>query len=127
MSGLQDLPSSWRCPQCQVSKDEFQAVIEEVAGFAENQDYGVGFNTWTSGQKDWPSFSCLRSLYQRADNVAGEFAAFAEEYQRASQLLDKAVGLFKAEEDSKVQGLIQHCEELKVFCDAQPGVASVQG
>ncbi|CAE7235501.1 rub [Symbiodinium sp. CCMP2592] len=48
---FEDLPSSWRCPQCQVSKDEFQAVIEEVAGFAENQDYGVGFNTWTSGQK----------------------------------------------------------------------------
>ena len=23
----------------------------QVAGFAENQDYGVGFNTWTSGQK----------------------------------------------------------------------------
>ena len=22
-----------------------------MAGFAENQDYGVGFNTWTSGQK----------------------------------------------------------------------------
>ena len=32
-------------------KDDFAVVIEEVAGFAENQDYGVGFNTWTSGQK----------------------------------------------------------------------------
>eukprot|EP00913_Durusdinium_trenchii_P028769 g26980.t1 len=32
-------------------KADFQPVIEEVAGFAENQDYGIGFNTWTAGQK----------------------------------------------------------------------------
>lgn len=46
-----DIDDSFKCPQCQAPKDDFQPVIEEVAGFAENQDYGVGFNTWTSGQK----------------------------------------------------------------------------
>lgn len=46
-----DIDGSFRCPQCGAPKADFQPVIEEVAGFAENQDYGIGFNTWTAGQK----------------------------------------------------------------------------
>lgn len=42
--GFQFFPHLWCLKFC-----NFQAV--QVAGFAENQDYGVGFNTWTSGQK----------------------------------------------------------------------------
>ena len=47
----EDIEDSFKCPECGAPKDDFQPVIEEVAGFAENQDYGIGFNTWTSGQK----------------------------------------------------------------------------
>ncbi|CAE7478145.1 unnamed protein product [Symbiodinium pilosum] len=72
----------------------------------------------------------VRSMKQDANagayyKVAGEFAAFAEEYQRASKLLSEAVCLFKTEDDSKVEGLISHCEELKDFCDAQ--LSAVRG
>mmetsp|Transcript_17424 Transcript_17424/g.31413 ORF Transcript_17424/g.31413 Transcript_17424/m.31413 type:complete len:199 (+) Transcript_17424:58-654(+) len=49
---FQDLPASFRCPQCMVSKDKFEEEFEEIAGFAENQGYGLGFNTMTSGQKN---------------------------------------------------------------------------
>ena len=46
-----DVPDNFRCPKCRVSKDQFEARMEEVAGFADNQDYGLGFNTMTGGQK----------------------------------------------------------------------------
>mmetsp|Transcript_7601 Transcript_7601/g.10708 ORF Transcript_7601/g.10708 Transcript_7601/m.10708 type:complete len:227 (+) Transcript_7601:3-683(+) len=49
---FQDLPATFRCPQCMVSKDRFEEEFEEIAGFAENQGYGLGFNTMTSGQKN---------------------------------------------------------------------------
>mmetsp|Transcript_57737 Transcript_57737/g.108194 ORF Transcript_57737/g.108194 Transcript_57737/m.108194 type:complete len:247 (+) Transcript_57737:590-1330(+) len=66
----------------------------------------------------------VRAMKQDANagayyKVAGEFAAFAEEYQRAAELLGEAIRLFKTEDDSKVAGLIHHCLELKDFCDAQ--------
>mmetsp|Transcript_48687 Transcript_48687/g.139186 ORF Transcript_48687/g.139186 Transcript_48687/m.139186 type:complete len:192 (-) Transcript_48687:76-651(-) len=51
-TAFKDLPSNFRCPECRVSKDQFKVVVEEVAGFADNQDYGFGFNTWTAGQKN---------------------------------------------------------------------------
>eukprot|EP00435_Cladocopium_sp_Y103_P033731 s1485_g8.t1 len=92
-------------------KDDFQPVIEEVAGFAENQDYGVGFNTWTSGQKGIVIWGALGI----AAFVAGEFAAFAEDYAQASGLLNEALDLFNIEKDEKVDGLIKHCKELKVW------------
>lgn len=46
-----DLPSNWRCPDCKVSKDQFKAETEQVAGFLDNADYGLGFNTFTAAQK----------------------------------------------------------------------------
>mmetsp|Transcript_98258 Transcript_98258/g.174943 ORF Transcript_98258/g.174943 Transcript_98258/m.174943 type:complete len:204 (+) Transcript_98258:35-646(+) len=48
---FQDLPVAWRCPDCRVSKDDFSPVMEEIAGFAENQGFGLGFNSMTSGEK----------------------------------------------------------------------------
>ncbi|CAJ1355633.1 unnamed protein product [Effrenium voratum] len=56
---FEDIGEEFRCPQCQAEKEEFQPVVEEVAGFAENQEYGVGFNTWTSGQKGWVIWGSL--------------------------------------------------------------------
>ncbi|CAK9012503.1 Inorganic diphosphatase [Durusdinium trenchii] len=50
--------------------------------------------------------------------VAGEFAAFAEDYLQASGLLKEALDLFKTERDEKVEGLIKHCEELKDLQDS---------
>eukprot|EP00929_Paragymnodinium_shiwhaense_P017025 TRINITY_DN125888_c0_g1_i1.p1 TRINITY_DN125888_c0_g1~~TRINITY_DN125888_c0_g1_i1.p1 ORF type:complete len:210 (-),score=53.65 TRINITY_DN125888_c0_g1_i1:277-906(-) len=46
-----DVPLNFRCPECKVSKDQFLPVVEEIAGFAENQDFGVGFNSWTGRDK----------------------------------------------------------------------------
>eukprot|EP00933_Yihiella_yeosuensis_P046011 TRINITY_DN41477_c0_g1_i1.p1 TRINITY_DN41477_c0_g1~~TRINITY_DN41477_c0_g1_i1.p1 ORF type:complete len:228 (+),score=48.52 TRINITY_DN41477_c0_g1_i1:73-684(+) len=46
-----DLPVNFRCPTCRVSKDQFNPIVEEIAGFKENQEFGLGFNTWTGGQK----------------------------------------------------------------------------
>mmetsp|Transcript_95954 Transcript_95954/g.311205 ORF Transcript_95954/g.311205 Transcript_95954/m.311205 type:complete len:208 (+) Transcript_95954:137-760(+) len=49
---FEDLPSNWRCPGCKVSKDKYTPQMETVAGFVENQDYGLGVNGWTSQQKN---------------------------------------------------------------------------
>ncbi|CAJ1394709.1 unnamed protein product [Effrenium voratum] len=51
--------------------------------------------------------------------VAGEFAAFAEDYKQASDLLGEAIRLFQTEEAEKVESLIKHCQDLKEFSDAQ--------
>jgi len=48
---FKQLPEDWRCPQCRGSKTGFQPITEEVAGYYENKDYGIGFNTWTANQK----------------------------------------------------------------------------
>jgi len=62
-TAFEDLPSNWRCPQCRVSKDKFAAVTETVAGFAENQDYGLGFNTFTGTQKGFVIWGGLIALF----------------------------------------------------------------
>ncbi|KAI5676384.1 hypothetical protein M9H77_07334 [Catharanthus roseus] len=45
------LPEDWRCPTCGASKNFFESKSVEIAGFAENQQFGLGGNTLTSGQK----------------------------------------------------------------------------
>ena len=47
----QDLPKDWQCPICGADKGAFQSKAREIAGFAENQKYGLGTNSMTSGQK----------------------------------------------------------------------------
>ncbi|XP_072960156.1 uncharacterized protein [Typha angustifolia] len=51
--GLQfaKLPEDWRCPTCGAAKSFFESKSVEIAGFAENQQFGLGGNTLTSGQK----------------------------------------------------------------------------
>ncbi|XP_077219261.1 rubredoxin-like superfamily protein [Tasmannia lanceolata] len=45
------LPEDWRCPTCGAAKSFFVSKSVEIAGFAQNQQFGLGGNTLTSGQK----------------------------------------------------------------------------
>nr|GMD46758.1 Rubredoxin 4 [Ipomoea batatas] len=45
------MPEDWRCPTCGAAKSFFQSKSVEIAGFAQNQQFGLGGNTLTSGQK----------------------------------------------------------------------------
>ncbi|XP_030467055.1 uncharacterized protein LOC115686018 [Syzygium oleosum] len=45
------MPEDWRCPTCGAAKSFFVSKSVEIAGFAENQQYGLGGNSLTSGQK----------------------------------------------------------------------------
>ncbi|KAJ8760674.1 hypothetical protein K2173_017661 [Erythroxylum novogranatense] len=45
------LPEDWRCPTCGAAKSFFESKRVEIAGFAQNQQYGLGGNTLTSDQK----------------------------------------------------------------------------
>ncbi|OVA13514.1 Rubredoxin-like domain [Macleaya cordata] len=51
--GLQfdKLPEDWRCPTCGAAKSFFESKSVEIAGFAQNQQFGLGANALTSGQK----------------------------------------------------------------------------
>ncbi|CAM6093560.1 unnamed protein product [Calypogeia fissa] len=46
-----DLPTDWRCPTCGAAQSYFQSKGVEVAGFVQNQNYGLGGNSMTEGQK----------------------------------------------------------------------------
>lgn len=48
---VQELPKDWQCPVCGAPRASFQSQAVKVAGFAENQQYGFGGNSLTSGQK----------------------------------------------------------------------------
>lgn len=48
---FRDLPGDWLCPTCGAAKTYYQTKSVEVAGFAQNQQYGLGGNTLTGGQK----------------------------------------------------------------------------
>eukprot|EP00262_Sarcandra_glabra_P000545 TRINITY_DN1062_c0_g1_i1.p1 TRINITY_DN1062_c0_g1~~TRINITY_DN1062_c0_g1_i1.p1 ORF type:complete len:185 (+),score=7.16 TRINITY_DN1062_c0_g1_i1:132-686(+) len=45
------LPEDWRCPTCGAAKSFFESKRVEIAGFAQNQQFGLGGNALTSGQK----------------------------------------------------------------------------
>ncbi|XP_057962350.1 uncharacterized protein LOC131153923 [Malania oleifera] len=45
------LPEDWRCPTCGAAKSFFESKSVEIAGFAQNQQFGLGGNALTSGQK----------------------------------------------------------------------------
>lgn len=47
----QDLPEDYVCPICGAGKSKFESRVKVVAGFAENQQYGLGTNSMTGGQK----------------------------------------------------------------------------
>ena len=45
------LPDDWRCPTCGAAMSFFDSKSVEIAGFAQNQQFGLGGNSLTSGQK----------------------------------------------------------------------------
>jgi rubredoxin len=45
------LPQDWTCPICGGPQNMFQAKTKTVAGFAENQGYGLGTNSMTEDEK----------------------------------------------------------------------------
>ncbi|KAL6646508.1 hypothetical protein ACP70R_018116 [Stipagrostis hirtigluma subsp. patula] len=45
------LPDDWRCPTCGAAQSFFESKSVEIAGFAENQQFGLGGNSLTAGQK----------------------------------------------------------------------------
>merc|ERR1711966_19553 len=49
---FKDLPEDFSCPACRSPKNQFKSVKKVIAGFAENQKYGLGGNSLTSGQKN---------------------------------------------------------------------------
>ena len=44
---FQELPSDYVCPVCGAPKEKFDSQATVVAGFAENQKYGLGTNSMT--------------------------------------------------------------------------------
>lgn len=58
-----DLPAAWRCPTCRATKDAFSPVTLEIAGFAENQSYGLGGNSMTSDSKNALIFGSLFAFF----------------------------------------------------------------
>ncbi|CAI5954576.1 unnamed protein product [Closterium sp. NIES-65] len=48
---LKELPEDWLCPTCGSPPSSFGSLSKELAGFAQNQAYGLGGNSLTSAQK----------------------------------------------------------------------------
>ena len=60
---MQRLPSDWQCPICGAEKRTFQDKAREIAGFSENQRYGLGGNSLTSGQKSLLIYGSLVAFF----------------------------------------------------------------
>mmetsp|Transcript_50412 Transcript_50412/g.131206 ORF Transcript_50412/g.131206 Transcript_50412/m.131206 type:complete len:192 (-) Transcript_50412:352-927(-) len=57
------IPDSWACPNCKSPKAFFEPETIEIAGFADNQAYGLGTNTWTEAQKSNAIFGGLAAFF----------------------------------------------------------------
>jgi len=57
------IPDSWTCPNCKAPKAFFEPNQIEIAGFADNQAYGFGTNTWTESQKNVAIFGGLAAFF----------------------------------------------------------------
>ena len=68
---FEQLPEDWQCPVCGAEKKLFQSKMVEVAGFAENQGYGLGTNSMTGEQKSLLIFGALAAFF--ALLIAGYF------------------------------------------------------
>ena len=60
---MQKLPADWNCPVCGAEKSMFQSKQKEIAGFAENQGYGLGTNSMTGEQKNLLIFGSLAGFF----------------------------------------------------------------
>ncbi|ABW98109.1 rub (nucleomorph) [Hemiselmis andersenii] len=53
------LSSDFNCPACRSPKSQFKSIKKTIAGFAENQKYGLGGNSLTGDQKNFVIFGIL--------------------------------------------------------------------
>ncbi|XP_057439456.1 uncharacterized protein LOC130731245 [Lotus japonicus] len=60
---FEKLPDDWRCPTCGAALSFFESKSVEIAGFAENQQYGLGGNSLTSGQKTLLIYGTLLAFF----------------------------------------------------------------
>lgn len=58
-----ELPDDWNCPVCGAEKKMFVSTQKEIAGFAENQGYGLGTNSMTGEQKSLLIFGSLAAFF----------------------------------------------------------------
>lgn len=58
---FEELPDNWRCPVCSVPRKQFINIgaTDAPSGFAENLNYGFGFNQMTPDQKNLLIFGAL--------------------------------------------------------------------
>lgn len=60
---FQELPEEYVCPVCGAPKERFDSRTKVVAGFAENQSYGLGTNSMTSEQKQLLIYGSLALFF----------------------------------------------------------------
>lgn len=60
---FQQLPDDWQCPTCGAEKRVFVTKQRQVAGFAENQGYGLGTNSMDENQKSLLIFGGLAFFF----------------------------------------------------------------
>lgn len=60
---FRELPEDWQCPVCGAGKKGFKVDEQTVAGFAENQSYGLGTNAMTEGQKSLLIYGSLAGFF----------------------------------------------------------------
>ncbi len=60
---FKDLPEDWRCPTCGTEKSKFKNMGKEVAGFEQNQGYGLGTNSMTGGEKSVLIYGALAVFF----------------------------------------------------------------
>jgi rubredoxin len=58
-----DLPEDWGCPVCGAGKAAFRSRAKEIAGFEQNQGYGLGTNALTGGQKSGLIYGALAAFF----------------------------------------------------------------
>lgn len=59
----QDISADYQCPVCGAPKDKFDSRVTVVAGFAENQRYGLGTNSMTEAQKSLLIYGSLAVFF----------------------------------------------------------------
>mmetsp|Transcript_10181 Transcript_10181/g.41229 ORF Transcript_10181/g.41229 Transcript_10181/m.41229 type:complete len:194 (-) Transcript_10181:30-611(-) len=62
-TAFKDLPAGWRCPTCRAQKDAFEPQTVTIAGFAENQQFGLGGNSMTEEGKSTLIFGSLFAFF----------------------------------------------------------------
>ena len=60
---FKDLPDDWRCPTCGAEKLKFKSLGKQVAGFEQNQGYGLGTNAMTEGEKSQLIYGALAFFF----------------------------------------------------------------